>query len=56
MVKAGKCEVMTTATKSDLWTRIGSAIILFVIAGTALWFGGIAFGLALLVGGVLMLA
>ena len=37
------------AGKSDLWTRIGSAIILFAIAGTALWFGGLAFGLLLLV-------
>ena len=46
---------MTTATKSDLWTRIGSAIILFAIAGTALWFGGLAFGLLLLVGGALVL-
>src|SRR3990167_4300219 len=43
------------AGKSDLWVRIGSAIILFAIAGTALWFGGIAFGLLLLVGGALVL-
>lgn len=43
------------AGKSDLWTRVGSAIILFVIAGAALWFGGIAFGLLLLVGGALVL-
>ena len=43
------------AGKSDLWVRIGSAIILFAIAGTALWFGGLAFGLLLLVGGALML-
>ena len=42
------------AAKSDLWTRVGSAIILFAIAGTALWFGGIAFGLLLLVGGALV--
>ncbi|PZQ20175.1 MAG: phosphatidate cytidylyltransferase [Sphingopyxis macrogoltabida] len=41
--------------KSDLWTRMGSAIVLFAIAGTALWFGGIAFGLLLLVGGALVL-
>lgn len=46
---------MTAAGKSDLWVRIGSAIILFAIAGTALWFGGIAFGLLLLVGGALVL-
>ena len=43
------------AAKSDLWTRIGSALVLFAIAGTALWFGGIAFGLLLLVGGALLL-
>ncbi|WP_422060232.1 phosphatidate cytidylyltransferase [Sphingopyxis sp.] len=45
---------MATAPKSDLWTRVGSAIVLFAIAGTALWFGGIAFGLLLLVGGALV--
>jgi phosphatidate cytidylyltransferase len=42
------------AGKSDLWTRVGSAIVMFAIAGTALWFGGIAFGLLLLVGGALV--
>lgn len=46
---------MAGAAKSDLWVRIGSAVILFAIAGTALWFGGIAFGLLLLVGGALLL-
>ncbi len=46
---------MAAAMKSDLWVRVGSAIILFAIAGTALWFGGIAFGLLLLVGGALVL-
>ena len=46
---------MATAAKSDLWVRLVSAIILFAIAGTALWFGGIAFGLLLLVGGALVL-
>ena len=46
---------MAGAAKSDLWVRIGSAIILFAIAGTALWFGGIAAGLLLLVGGALLL-
>ena len=46
---------MAAAGKSDFWARIGSAIILFAIAGTALWFGGIAFGLLLLVGGALVL-
>jgi phosphatidate cytidylyltransferase len=40
--------------RSDLWTRVASAIVLFAIAGTALWFGGIAFGLLLLVGGALV--
>jgi phosphatidate cytidylyltransferase len=42
------------AGKSDLWVRIGSAIVLFAIAGAALWFGGLAFGLLLLVGGALV--
>ena len=46
---------MAAVGKSDLWVRIGSAIILFAIAGTALWFGGLAFGLLLLVGGALVL-
>jgi len=55
LVKAGKFKVMTTATKSDLWARIASATVLFAIAGTALWFGGIAFGLLLLVGGALVM-
>ena len=45
---------MTTPAKSDLSTRIGSAIVLFAIAGAALWFGGLAFGLLLLVGGALV--
>lgn len=43
------------AGKSDLWVRIGSALVLFAIAGAALWFGGLAFGLLLLVGGALVL-
>ncbi|MBB6425740.1 phosphatidate cytidylyltransferase [Sphingopyxis sp. JAI128] len=46
---------MVAAVKSDFWVRAGSAIILFAIAGAALWFGGIAFGLLLLVGGALVL-
>lgn len=46
---------MATAAKSDLWVRILSAIILFAIAGGALWLGGIAYGLLLLVGGALTL-
>lgn len=46
---------MATAGKSDLWVRVGSAIILFAIAGTALWFGGLAFGLLLLIGGALVI-
>src|SRR3546814_492816 len=46
---------MAAAVKSDLWVRIASALVLFAIAGAALWFGGIAFGLLLLVGGALLL-
>jgi len=46
---------MATAARSDLWVRIASALVLFAIAGTALWLGGIAFGLLLLVGGALVL-
>ena len=46
---------MAAAVKSDLWVRIASALVLFVIAGAALWFGGIAFGLLLLIGGALVL-
>lgn len=42
------------AARSDLLTRVGSAIVLFAIAGIALWLGGIAFGLLLLVGGALV--
>jgi len=42
------------AGKSDLGTRVASAIVLFAIAGTALWLGGIAFGLLLLIGGALV--
>lgn len=42
------------AAKSDLGTRVVSAIVLFAIAGAALWFGGLAFGLLLLVGGALV--
>ena len=46
---------MAAAGKSDLMVRAGSALIMFAIAGTALWFGGLAFGLLLLVGGALVL-
>jgi len=46
---------MAAAVKSDLWVRIASALVLFAIAGIALWLGGIAFGLFLLVGGALVL-
>jgi len=46
---------MATAAKSDLWVRLGSAIVLLAIAGTALWFGGLAFALLLFVGGALLL-
>jgi len=43
------------AVKSDLMVRVGSAIVLLAIAGAALWFGGIAFALLLLVGAALLL-
>ena len=43
------------AAKSDLMVRAGSAVVLLAIAGAALWFGGIAFALLLLVGGALLL-
>ncbi len=43
------------AGKSDLVVRVGSAIVLVAIAGAALWFGGIAFALLLLVGAALLL-
>lgn len=46
---------MATAAKSDLLVRLGSAIVLLGIAGTALWFGGLAFGLLLLIGGALVI-
>lgn len=46
---------MASAAKSDLVVRAASAVVLFAIAGAALWFGGIAFGLLLLVGGALVL-
>ena len=46
---------MAAAAKSDLMVRAGSALIMFAIAGTALWFGGLAFGLLLLIGGALVL-
>lgn len=41
--------------KSDLMVRAGSAIVMVAIAGAALWFGGIAFALLLLVGAALLL-
>ena len=47
---------MAAAGTSDLMVRAGSALIMFAIAGTALWFGGLAFGLLLLVGGALVIA
>lgn len=43
------------AGKSDLLVRAGSAIVMFAIAGTALWIGGIGFGLLLLVVAALVL-
>lgn len=41
--------------QSDLRVRVGSALVLFAIAGTALWLGGWAFGLLLLAGGAILL-
>lgn len=37
-----------TAGKSDLLVRAGSALVMFAIAGAALWIGGVGFGLLLL--------
>lgn len=37
------------AGKSDLMVRAASAVVMLAIAGTALWFGGFAFGLLLLI-------
>lgn len=46
---------MAAAARSDLMVRVVSALVLFAIAGVALWLGGIAFALLLLVGGALLL-
>lgn len=46
---------MAEPAKSDFLVRAGSAIVLFVIAGAALWFGGPAFAALLVIGGGLML-
>lgn len=43
------------AAKSDLMVRAGSALVMFAIAGVALWLGGIAFALLLLIVGALVL-
>ena len=43
------------AAKSDLMVRAGSALVMFAVAGVALWLGCIAFGLLLLVVGALTL-
>lgn len=45
-----------TKAKSDLPIRLASALVLVAIAGTALWFGGIAVLLLLGAGGALLLA
>lgn len=45
-----------TKAKSDLPVRVVSAVVLLMIAGAALWFGGIAYALLLLVGGALTLS
>lgn len=47
---------MEMAAKSDLGIRALSAVVLVALAGTALWFGGLAFAALLLVGGGLMIA
>lgn len=39
----------SAAGKSDLMVRAASAVVMFAIAGTALWFGGFVFALLLLV-------
>lgn len=44
-----------TAAKSDLMVRAISALVMFAIAGVALWLGGIAFGLLLMLVGALTL-
>lgn len=44
-----------TASKTDLGVRAASALVMFVIAGLALYFGGMAFAALLLVVGALTL-
>lgn len=44
-----------TAAKSDLMVRAISALVMFAIAGVALWLGGIAFGLLLMLVGAMTL-
>lgn len=46
---------MAAAGKSDLMIRAASAVVMLAIAAAALWFGGIAFALLLLVGAALVL-
>lgn len=46
---------MADPRKSDLPVRAVSAAVLLVLAGTALWFGGLAYAALLLIGGGLML-
>jgi phosphatidate cytidylyltransferase len=45
---------MVNAPRSDLSVRTGSAIIMIVIVGLALWFGGLAFRLLVLAGAALL--
>lgn len=47
--------MQSAAGKSDLFVRACSAVVMFAVAGLALWLGGIAFGLLLLVVGALVL-
>lgn len=47
--------MLSAGVKSDLFVRACSAAVMFAVAGLALWLGGIAFGLLLLVVGALVL-
>lgn len=47
--------MVSAGAKSDLVVRACSAVVMFAVAGLALWLGGIAFGLLLMVVGALVL-
>ncbi len=55
VTQAERFQTMTTAAKSDLMVRVGSAVVLLALAATTLWLGGLAFGAMLLVGAALVL-